>query len=516
MSLNSRRGQSLVELIVALGIGTLFIIGAIGALTVTLRLDSQSSHSQPAIELTNALIEELRTISNADWHTLDNLTKDGTTEYQVTTTTTFYAASTGKEPVTLNETTYERYFVLDPVYRDADEQIVDSSGTLDPSTLKVTAITEWSQYGQTLDVRFVTYLGRIRNRLFTQTDWSGGFTNTDGVVSTLPTEFTTSTNIRYSTAGSLTIASTTANLQSTSGNGIDATYRYAWNDVIGWIDFLAYNNVTLSPNTTTTGYGSSSIGYVALDCATSPGGDICPPPGGGSSLFGAYQDGSNNLSGFGWNDSAGWISFDCASANNCSNVGGVDYHVGIDAQGFLTGWAWSDSIGWISFNCDHSQAGDPIGVSMCPNDPGLGSRQGNASSSDYAVKTGASTVSVGELTSLVFDTGMADGVALNTLTWLGNPGDLPVGTRVLFQLATSNCTNGATNAPACNVGGWNFVGPSGTNSDYYAPLDRNIPIKIKRAYHNNVRYIRYKIHLESDSSLSYKPTVRDVIINYSL
>ncbi len=508
MPLSSRRGQSLIELLIALGIGTLFIIGAIGALSVTLRLDSQTTHSQPGIELANELIEELRTISNADWHTLGDLTQDGATVYQITPTPTFYATSTGKETVTLNGTPYQRYFLLAPVYRDEDEQIISPPGILDPSTIQVTAIAEWSQYGQTNDVRVVSYLARTRNRLWIQTDWKGGPAG-DGPTTNPGDQYTSETNTATTTAGQISIADFSANRQSTSGNGIDATYRYGWSDVTGWIDFLTYNNITLGANATTTGYASSSIGAIALDCATSPNGDICP-----SALFGVMQDGSGNLSGFGWNDVAGWVSFNCASENpplgNCSDQpGGVDHKVTVDpVSGFLKGWAWSDSIGWISLNCDHSDPSDPLFISDPANAntcPAGAPRNGVGLASNYAVKTGASTVSVAELTSMIFDTGSPHGVALNTLTWLGDPA---LGTRVSFQIASGNTATGAWTT--------DFKGIDGTSGSYYQPTDRGMPIKIRRQDHTNVRYIRYKVRLESNSLFTTSPTVRDIIINYSL
>jgi len=48
---------------------------------------------------------------------------------------------------------------------------------------------------------------------------------------------------------------------------------------------------------------------------------------------------------------------------------------------------------------------------------------------------------------------------------------------------------------------------------FYEPTGPNIQTKIRRADHNNKRYVRYKVFLTTDGGQS--PTVDDIIINYS-
>lgn len=54
-----------------------------------------------------------------------------------------------------------------------------------------------------------------------------------------------------------------------------------------------------------------------------------------------------NLSGYGWSDNVGWISFSCLNTNSC---GTSNYHVSVAGNGDMSGYAWSDNVGWISFN----------------------------------------------------------------------------------------------------------------------------------------------------------------------
>ncbi len=189
-----------------------------------------------------------------------------------------------------------------------------------------------------------------------------------------------------------------------AATNIDSTYRWAWNDNIGWIDFYSTNNVNAS-SSQLSGYASSSVGFIALDCATSPNGNICA-----TSNFKVSNDGSGNLSGWAWNDAIGWISFDSATASSS-----YFYQVSISpTTGVFSGWAWNDLVGWFSFNCSD--------LNIC-------------GSSDYKVLTSwRAGQTTANLISSIFDTGAASGVALNTIMWQGSQ---PSGTNVKFQIASN-------------------------------------------------------------------------------
>ncbi|HPD55368.1 MAG TPA: hypothetical protein PLR11_00955 [Candidatus Paceibacterota bacterium] len=112
-----------------------------------------------------------------------------------------------------------------------------------------------------------------------------------------------------------------------------------------------------------------------------------------------------------------------------------------------------------------------------------------------------STSTDGFLTSPVFDTTFAEGVAFNGIRWKGA---LPTGAHVRFQLATSNTSTPAT---------WNFIGPDGTTSSYYeAGMDQIASITLNN--HNNQRYFRYIVYLYPEPGGAV-PVVSKVIITYS-
>ncbi len=294
--------------------------------------------------------------------------------------------------------------------------------------------------------------------------------------------------------------------------------HYAWSDVIGWIDFFATNSVSLKQNElrgyARYGVGTGTYNFISFDCSASPSGDIC-----GSVDYKVSNDGNGNLSGWAWSDAIGWISFDChnsetggSSPNYSCGPGGVTYGVKVDnVSGEFKGWAWNDAIGWISFNCNQTETGD-----LCK-------------TVDYRVKTAWRPGPVkASLISGTFDTDKENGVAFNYIVWRGSLPHYSPGGAVRFQLATSDCDNGAANAPACDQNiGWGgvktsgdgaFYGPAGTTieTDTYNPDGPNIPVVIQNQnIHNNKRYYRYKLYIETSDDQQETPVVEDVIVNWS-
>jgi len=149
---------------------------------------------------------------------------------------------------------------------------------------------------------------------------------------------------------------------------------------------------------------------------------------------------------------------------------------------------------------------------------------GNLNLSTAGQMSLVSTGSNGTLTSTIIDTQSINGAGYFNILWQGDP--LCTGCSVRFQIAASNCSNGATNYPTCNTGTWTYYGPIGTGdcsiaSNCYVPSGPGIPVPITYAglYSGNAasvqnkRYIRYQITLVPASSVS--PVVKDVIINYA-
>lgn len=254
------------------------------------------------------------------------------------------------------------------------------------------------------------------------------------------------------------------------------TDHWAWNDVIGWMDFFNTDTVEVL-SSGLKGYASSSAGDISLDCETTRNEDIC-----GQSNYQVLNDGAGNLLGWGWNDEYGWISF-CGGSETSDCPGSEAYKVWINSTtGDFNEWAWNDIVGWISFNC--------ADVPTC-------------GTSDYRVNTSwTSSSTTGSVDSTTYDTGVAGGAQLNSVLWHG---DLPADTKVKFQFATSNSSSGP----------WNYVGPDGTSTTYYTPNAPGEPSRFDYTLHNDQRYFRYRVTLVSNVTQTATPRVDEVIINWS-
>lgn len=255
------------------------------------------------------------------------------------------------------------------------------------------------------------------------------------------------------------------------------TAHWAWNDLVGWMDFYNTQTVTVLSDKLK-GYASSSVGDISLDCSTTENGSICS-----QSDYRVTNDGSGNLSGWGWNDAYGWISFDCNNNGGCgSGPGSSTYRVYIDANGNFRNYAWNDAMGWISFNCL---------------DPGI------CATSNYKVLTAwTATSAISYLDSSTYDTGSTNGAQLNSVLWHGS---LPAGTAVRFQFATSNSSSGP----------WTFVGTDGTSNTYYNSTGPDVSLTLDYTLHNNYRYFRYRVTLVSDQTRTLTPRVDEIIVNWS-
>lgn len=64
----------------------------------------------------------------------------------------------------------------------------------------------------------------------------------------------------------------------------------------------------------------------------------------------AQASSTDNIYGWGWSDTVGWISFNnCSDPAVVSTCTGQNYGVKYDTTGDVTGYAWSDTVGWIQF-----------------------------------------------------------------------------------------------------------------------------------------------------------------------
>ncbi len=145
----------------------------------------------------------------------------------------------------------------------------------------------------------------------------------------------------------------------------------------------------------------------------------------------------------------------------------------------------------------------------------------NFNYTQYAKATISGYPATGELISPIFDTSVVNGASFNSISWKGQLN----GGKIRLQLATSNCSNGATNPPTCNAGVWgpsgsDYLGTDCTNAVYYEQTATDEPNEIKcYTNHQNKRYFRYKLIICSSGDCStagaQTPQVDDIMVNWS-
>lgn len=265
-----------------------------------------------------------------------------------------------------------------------------------------------------------------------------------------------------------------------AATNIDSTNKWAWSDVVGWMNFFNTDTVIVGVSQLE-GYASSSVGDISLDCATTRSGNIC-----GTSNYKVTNDGGGTLSGWAWNDIYGWISFNC---NNTGGCGVSNYSVYIDAAGDFHGFAWNDLMGWISFNCA---------------EPGI------CGTSNYKVHTTwQATTTSGYLESSTFDTLVSGGAQINSVIWRGALPSPQDSSWVGFQFAVATSASGPWNYSGCSI-------PNATcGSTHWYSGNSGAPIGVDYNLHNNARYFRYKVQLTSNLTQTQSPKVNEVVVNWS-
>jgi len=169
-------GQSLVEIIIGIGIAAIIIGGAAATIGLTLRSNVQTKNVQIGTGFAQELLNQLTDFTGANWHNLYSLNR-APSQYHLTSSGGTLVSASGQQSLPPVEgIAYSRYFTVESVSRDASGNVesVYNSANDDPSTQKAVVTVSWPVGPDTQTVVLHKILTRSRNLLFHQTDWSGG------------------------------------------------------------------------------------------------------------------------------------------------------------------------------------------------------------------------------------------------------------------------------------------------------------------------------------------------------
>jgi len=198
----NNQGQALIEILIGLFVAGILITAATAAVVVTLRSNLESKNFQAASSLNQELIDDTKTVSEADWHNIyipPGNNKGSNTQYYVAASGTILIILPGTATTTVGNIVYTKFFSIENTSRLNGGISTDLSAIDDPSTQKITSHVQWSSGGRTAEVVSTVYLTRWRNIVSRQTDWVGG-SGQEGPVNEFNQRFTTSTGIYYSSS----------------------------------------------------------------------------------------------------------------------------------------------------------------------------------------------------------------------------------------------------------------------------------------------------------------------------
>ncbi|MDO8429961.1 MAG: 6-bladed beta-propeller [bacterium] len=608
------RGQSLIEVVIAMAIGVIMIAVSSGTIALVLQSNQLSQNNQTASELAVALADNLSVLTESNWHNIYDLNKGSGNKYYIATSSGVLVIQSGEEQIIVDGIQFARYFYAENVSRNSGGNIesVYNVSNDDPSTQKATLVTNWIINGSNSVTAYSIYLTRWRNRLLWQTDWSGG-SGQEGPVSQINNKFDSYQNVNFSaTPGSIVpvpVENSFIYVADTGNNRIqkfdsDGVYKAQWNGSLG-AGGLFDTPQGISVDSAYNIYVADTKKYILQKFTN--GGDYISSwgdHGGGEGEFeqpmdiavdssdnvyvidylndrvekfnssgifikewaiegqkdvkghGIEVDSQNNIyivdssnelvkkftsegvfiktwgttgSGDGQFKDPHGIGIDDSNYIYIADVGNSRVQK-FDSEGVFLGWWGKDNVGFTGW---HNPGSGKTGVSgvndgqfQIPEDVvvdefdyiyvvdsgrddvqrfnsagvfqnkwgefGSGQSQFNNPTSittSFTQCTGGSETC--NLISSIFDTGVSGGAAFNTLMWQGTQ----LSGSVIFKIASSNSSGGP----------WNYV-------TTLNPGGPNVQVKID-SQHNNKRYIRYKLIMDSDQSNS--PKVEDVIINWS-
>ncbi|MDO8424315.1 MAG: prepilin-type N-terminal cleavage/methylation domain-containing protein [bacterium] len=154
---NNKKGFSIVEILAAIVVISIALVGLSGLASFSLRASSLAEQTAQANSIAQETIESLRNFRDGTYWNINGL---GTLAMDVN----YYPQETGSplkwQLVQGTGTTgmFTRKIVLSNVQRDANDNIVGSGGTNDPQTKKVVATVSWQERGKSHKVEITTYL----------------------------------------------------------------------------------------------------------------------------------------------------------------------------------------------------------------------------------------------------------------------------------------------------------------------------------------------------------------------
>lgn len=157
----SKKGLSLIEMLVAIAIISSTLISLLGLTSFSLRVISLINQTNQANNIAKEIMEQVRNFRDGTSWSVDGL---GT----VTPSIDYYLQQSGSPPswqLTQGTETigiFTRRAVFENVKRDIADDIVVGIGNNDPNTKKVAVLVSWQERGKSHQIELVSYFTNWR------------------------------------------------------------------------------------------------------------------------------------------------------------------------------------------------------------------------------------------------------------------------------------------------------------------------------------------------------------------
>ncbi len=217
--LNANSGQSLIEVIIAMTVGAIFIGAAVAAIVPILRSNLETRTNQIAGSLAQEYLDTLKSLTESNWQNIyvPPADKGPDSQFHLMASSTSYLLLSGTTSTVIEGHTFTRYFSIENTNRTlcASGDITTEATTTcesgpggtgvtdDPSTQKIIATVSWEENRTITRTQYLTR--SFNNKVFIQTNWSGG-SGQEGPITVENNKFASSSSVNYTTStGSIVI-----------------------------------------------------------------------------------------------------------------------------------------------------------------------------------------------------------------------------------------------------------------------------------------------------------------------
>jgi len=167
-SVNSRKGFTLVEVLIGCAIISVTVFALMVSARKTIQLSNRALKQAQANTLLEEGVEAVKSIRDNSWSSISSLASNtnyylyfntGSNEWTLSLSTSTPPLSVPTYPI---DGTFNRFVVFTPVYRDSNDNISDT-GTVDNGTEKVAVTVSWNGSSGPVSKNLVFYLTNLFN-----------------------------------------------------------------------------------------------------------------------------------------------------------------------------------------------------------------------------------------------------------------------------------------------------------------------------------------------------------------